>query len=193
MRRLYRWVIHWSDTPYAVPALFILAFSESSFFPIPPDVLLMAMDLAQPRRGFIYAAVCSAGSVLGGMFGYALGYLLKDAVKGFCVAYVPGFTENVWNLVVQKYNENAFLAVFTAAFTPIPYKVFTIAGGFCEIPFLTLVVASLIGRPARFFAVSTLFYFCGAWAQQFIDRYFNLLTILFTVLLIGGFVLLKMI
>lgn len=192
VRRLYNWVISWAETPHALPALFVLAFVESSVFPIPPDVLLIPMNLARPRRGFFYAAVCSAGSVLGGMFGYLLGYLLKDAVKTFCIGYIPGFSQQVWDLVVLKYNENAFLAVFTAAFTPIPYKVFTIAGGFCEISFLTLVLASLLGRSARFFAVSTLFYFFGPWAKAFIDRYFNLLTVVFALLLIGGFLALKL-
>jgi len=184
-------VLHWADTPYAVPALFLIAFAESSFFPIPPDVLLIAMALGRPKRAYYYAVICIAGSVLGGMLGYGLGFWLKDSVRDFCIAYVPGFSEGVWSAVKDKFNENAFLAVFAAGFTPIPYKVFTIAGGFFEISFMTLIGASLFGRAGRFLIVSSLFYFFGPWAKKFIDRYFNLLTIIFAILLIGGFIALK--
>ena len=102
-----------------------------------------------------------------------------------------GLQRGGWSAVKDKYNENAFLAVFAAGFTPIPYKVFTIAGGFFEISFMTLIGASLFGRAGRFLIVSSLFYFFGPWAKKFIDRYFNLLTIIFAILLIGGFIALK--
>lgn len=127
LRRLYNWVLHWAETPYAVPALAILAFTESSFFPIPPDVLLIALTLSVPSNGVWYATVCSVASVLGGMAGYAIGWGFWEIVKGFFLTYV--FSEALFNQVGEYYADNAFLYIFTAAFTPIPYKVFTVAAG----------------------------------------------------------------
>ncbi len=129
VRRLYDWVLHWAHTPYGTPALFVLALAESSFFPIPPDVLLIAMAVSVPARAFKYAFVCSLGSVIGGTIGYGIGYVLWYTSDGgfsafarFFFDYIPGFTQDVFNLVKGKYDENAFLAVFTAGFTPIPTR-----------------------------------------------------------------------
>lgn len=190
LKRLYQWVLHWAETPYGVPALFLLSFAESSFFPIPPDVLLIALTLSIPRKGFYYAAVCSLGSVLGGMAGYAIGYYFWEAIGQPIINFYHA--QEAYAAVQKAYQDNAFFAVFTAAFTPIPYKVFTIAGGICHIRLLEdLVLGSLIGRSLRFFAVAALFYFFGPPIKKFIDRYFELLTIVFTVLLIGGFLAIK--
>ncbi|MDD5483028.1 MAG: VTT domain-containing protein [Kiritimatiellae bacterium] len=189
-KSLYQWVLHWVETPYSAPALFLLAFSESSFFPIPPDVLLVAMALSLPRKGFYYAAVCSLGSVLGGIAGYGIGYFFWDAVGQPIINFYHA--QAAYETVQKAYQENAFFAVFTAAFTPIPFKVFTIAGGICHIRlWQDLVLASLIGRSLRFFLVATLFFFFGPSIKRFIDRYFEVLTIIFTVLLIGGFLAIK--
>jgi len=189
IRRLYDWVLHWADTPYGTPALAILAFAESSFFPVPPDVLLIALDMGKPRRSFWYALVCSVFSVIGGMFGYLLGYAVWEAVHGFFFTYV--FSEELFNQVRDVYDRWAFWAVFTAGFTPIPYKVFTIAGGVARISFPLFVLASVLSRSARFFLVSGLIYLFGPKIKTFIDRYFNILVVVFTILLIGGFVVLK--
>ena len=188
-RRLYEWTLHWAETPYAVPALALLAFAESSFFPIPPDVLLIVLALGLPRRSFWYAAVCSACSVLGGLLGYVIGYYLWQGVDDFFLTYV--FSESTFLKVAKLYGDNAFWAVFTAGFTPIPYKVFTIAGGVFRIDVPTFLLASVLSRSARFFAVASLFFFFGPPIKRFIDRYFNLLAIAFTVLLIGGFVVIR--
>ena len=192
LRRLYDWVIRWAQTPYGVPALFALAFAESSFFPIPPDVLLIALALAMPTRAFRFAAWCTTASVLGGMFGYAIGSGAWHVAEPYVIGYVPGFSAENFALVKDKYNAYGVLAVFVAAFTPIPYKVFTIAAGVFEQPFFGFVAASIAGRGGRFFLVALFIRLFGDRAKQLIDRHFNLLTIAFTVLLIGGFIAIKL-
>jgi membrane protein YqaA with SNARE-associated domain len=189
IRWLYDWVLHWAETPYSVPALVILSFTESSFFPVPPDVLLIAMCLAVPKRGLWFAAVCTVASVVGGAFGYLIGWVLWEQVSGFFFNYV--FSERLFNAVAEQYNQNAFWAVFTAGLTPIPYKVFTVAGGVFEIDFREFIFASVLGRSARFFAVAGLIRVFGPPIRVFIDRYFNLLSIAFVVLLAGGFVVVR--
>jgi membrane protein YqaA with SNARE-associated domain len=192
-RRLYDWVLHWADTPYGTPALGILAFAESSFFPPPPDPLLMALALSKPKRAFFYAAVCSACSVVGGLFGYAIGYFAWNAVGDFFFNYLGpiGFTPENFATVQGKYEANAFLAIFAAGFTPIPYKVFTVAAGVFSISLAPFFLASVLSRSARFFTVAGLIFFFGPPIKRFIDRYFNLLTLLFFVLLVGGFLVVK--
>jgi len=191
LRKLYDFVLSWANTPYGTIALAILAFAESSFFPIPPDVLLIALSLGKPKRAFFYALVCSIFSVLGGMFGYFIGFALWESVKDLFIPYV--FSQEVFDHVGHLYQENAGLAIFTAAFTPIPYKVFTIAAGVWHdfVSLQELVLFSAIGRPMRFFLVASLLFFFGPPVKRFIEKYFDLLALIFTVLLIGGFVVLK--
>ena len=190
-RRLYEWTIHWSRTPRATQALALIAFAESSFFPIPPDVLLIAMCLAKPRRSFFYAGVSSLFSVLGGMLGYLIGYAVWEAASSFFFAYVPGFSRSAFDTVASLYQENAFWTIFTAGFTPIPYKVFTITGGVCKVSFAVLVAASILGRSGRFLLVGGLIYAFGEPVRGFIEKYLGWLTIAFVILLIGGFVIIK--
>ena len=188
---MYDWVLSWANHPAGEWALFAFAFVESSFFPIPPDVLLIALALGIPKRAFKYAFICSVGSVLGGMFGYFIGWQLWQWLGDFFfnnLAWAQ-FTRENFEKVKGLYNDNAFLAVFAAAFTPIPYKVFTIAAGVCSINFGIFVLASIIGRSLRFFATSALLYFVGAKAKIFIDKYFNWLALAFFVLLVAGFLL----
>lgn len=189
VRRLYNWVLHWADTPYGTLALFILAFMESSFFPIPPDVLLIALCLGAPKRSFRYAAVCTAGSVLGAAFGYAIGLGAWESLQGIFIPNI--FSQEAFDSVGAIYNEWNFWAIFTAGFTPIPYKIFTIAAGTFGINFAMFILASIIGRGARFFLIGWLINRYGPSIKSFIDKYFNLLAIAFTVLLIGGFVMIK--
>ncbi|MDP6625601.1 MAG: YqaA family protein [Nitrospinota bacterium] len=189
IRKTYDWVLHWAETPYGTWALFVLAFCESSFFPIPPDILLIALAISIPLKSFKYALVCSVGSVLGGAFGYFIGIQLMDTIgKPILEFYgVKGKYEYIGGL----YNQYNAWAVGIAGFTPIPYKVFTIAAGAFKIDFLVFILASFISRSARFFIVAGLIYKFGSPIKIFIDKYFNLLTIVFTVLLILGFVLIK--
>lgn len=189
IRRLYDWVLHWAKTPYGAWALFLLAFAESSFFPIPPDVLLIALAISIPARSFRYAAICCAGSLIGGLAGYGIGALGWAAVQGVFIPHI--FSQAVFDRVVALYDKYDFWIVFTAAFTPIPYKVITISAGVCRINLPMFLVASVIGRAARFFLVATMIRIFGRPIRDFIEKYFNLCTIAFTLLLLGGFAIIR--
>jgi membrane protein YqaA with SNARE-associated domain len=190
-RRLYDWVLHWANTPYGAPALFLLAVAESSVFPVPPDVLLIALSISLPNRAWYYATVCSIGSVIGGVIGYLLGWGFWSLLDDFFFTYVPGFTPQLFARVQALYAEHDFWVVFAAGFTPIPYKVITIAAGVFLINFPVFVLASMVGRSARFFLVAGLIRRYGPGIRSFVDRYFNLLSMIFLLLLIGGFLALK--
>ncbi len=189
MRRLYDWTIQWAEKPHSTWALFILAFCESSFFPIPPDVLLIALAVSLPSKSFKYALVCSVGSILGGCFGYFIGYQFFEYVGRPIINFYH--ITDVFDAVSEKYRSNAFASIAVAGFTPIPYKVFTIAAGFCKINIFTLILASALSRTARFFLVAGLFYLFGPKIKMFIEKYFNILSIVFVILLISGFVAIK--
>jgi membrane protein YqaA with SNARE-associated domain len=189
VRNLYDWVLHWADTPYGMPALFILAFAESSFFPVPPDVLLIALAISIPTRAFRYALVCSIGSVLGGMVGYFIGFQFYELIGKPIIEFYHG--EAKFEEIRLLYDQYGTWAVFIAGLTPIPYKVFTIASGVFQFKFLNFMLASIVSRSVRFFAVSALIWFFGPTIKSFIDKYFNLLVVVFTIGLIGGFIVLK--
>jgi len=189
LRGMYDWVLHWAATPYGTWALFLLAFAESSFFPIPPDVLLIALCVARPKRAFKFALICSVGSILGGCLGYLIGWQFMASVGSRIVDFY-GLTEKV-AYIETLYNTYDAWAVGIAGFTPIPYKVFTIAAGMFKINFGVFILASMASRSARFFLVGGLIFLFGPRIQTFIDRYFNLLAVTFTVLLVGSFVLIK--
>lgn len=191
IRRMYDWTLSWAESKWGPAALGAIAFTESSFFPVPPDPLLMALTLGKPKRAMYFAALCTVCSVLGGIFGYFIGLYLWGALDQFFFGYVPGFTEKNFRFVEAKYQENAFLAIFAAAFTPIPYKVFTVASGVFHTGLAVLISASVLGRGARFFLVAGLLRWIGEPAKHFVDRYFNLLTIAFFVLLALGFWVVK--
>ncbi len=191
MRRLYDWTISWADKPYGMWALALISFAESSFFPIPPDVLLIPMVMGKPKAWFKIATVCTLSSVLGGLFGWTLGYFAWELLSNFFFTYIPGFSEDLFNQIQQKYQEQGGLIIFGAAFTPIPYKVFTIAAGVCSIYIPTLILASILGRGGRFYLVAIIIYYVGPKAQPYIDKYFNWLALAFFVLLVGGFIIIK--
>lgn len=198
VRRLYDWVLHWAETPYGPGALFLLSFAEASFFPVPPDALLIALALGSRIKAFRFALICSIASVLGAMLGYGIGYLAWwqgsgefSALARFFFLHIPGFTENGFQHLQALYEQWNFWIVFTAGFTPIPFKVFTISGGAFAVNFVLFLFASTISRGTRFFLVSALIWKYGEPIRSFIDRYFNLVAILFTILLVGGFVLIN--
>jgi len=199
IRKMYDWVLHWAETPYGEAALFILAFAESSFFPIPPDVLLIALGIAVQRKAFRLALICSIASIIGGIAGYFIGYFLwyvpqsqeYTSIANFFLTYIPGFSEDKFISMKTIYEKYNFWIVFSAGFTPIPYKIITISAGVFKINFVMFMIASALSRSARFFLVSTVIYFLGARAKVFIDKYFNLLSIFFVFLLILGFIVLK--
>jgi membrane protein YqaA with SNARE-associated domain len=189
VRRLYDWVIGWSVHPSAMTALFVLAFVEAVFFPVPPDVLLIAMVLGARSRWALFALVTSVGSVLGGIAGYYLGY----AASGLAMRIVELYGQTALkDELAQLFAEHSFAAIWFAGLTPIPYKIFTITAGLCHdsIDLTTLVAASAASRPLRFFAVAYLLRLFGPAAKQFIDRYFNLLTLLVAVGIVVGFLVL---
>ena len=191
VRRLYDWVLNWAHSPYGGVALFVLAFTESSFFPIPPDVLLIALAVSIPAKSFRYALICSVGSVAGGIFGYLIGLYLMDAV-GYNIIEFYGVADK-YEYVQELYRTYDAWVVAVAGFTPIPYKVFTISAGAFEINFWVFVIVSAISRAARFFILAAVIYKFGKPIKAFIDRYFNILSIAFMVLLILGFVLIKLV
>jgi len=189
IRRLYDWVLAWGETQYAPYALFALAFAEASFFPIPPDVLLIALAVSKPSKAFRFAMICTAASILGGTLGYSLGHFGYESVGKPIIDFYHG--EEVMLAIKAKYDTYGFWGVLVAAITPIPYKVFTISSGFFNFSFVQFMSASILGRSLRFFALAFVLWKYGAPIKVFIDRYFNLLAIAFVILLILGFVVIK--
>lgn len=188
LQRLYARTLDIAAGPHAVWALAAVAFAESSFFPIPPDVLLIPTILARPREAFRLAALCTLASVLGGLVGYAIGYFLFDAVgrpileanhamAGY-EALKAGFARwGVWIIILK-------------GMTPIPYKLVTIASGVAQFPLGLFVAASIVSRSIRFFLVAAILWQFGDAARVFIERRLMLVTTLFVVALIGGFAVL---
>ncbi|MBI1367418.1 MAG: DedA family protein [Planctomycetes bacterium] len=191
-RHLYDWVLSFAHRPHATTVLFLLSFAESSFFPIPPDVLLAPLCLGHRRKSLWFATVTTVGSVLGGVGGYAIGHFVGPPVVEWMYTWVPGFSPHEFERVQSWYEHWGVWVLFAAAFTPIPFKVFTIAGGVFAQPLGLFVGVSLIGRAMRFFMVAGLFYWIGPKALPFIDKYFNWLCLAFVALLVAGFAIIKM-
>lgn len=185
LRRLYDWTVGWAERPGGAWALFFIAVAESSVFPVPPDVLLIALCVGLPSASFRFALICSVGSVLGGVIGWLIGRGAWHLVQGFFIPWV--FSQAAFDHVQSLYQANAFVAILTAAFTPIPYKVFTVAAGVLDVSLATLVAASVLGRSARFFLVGAVIYVFGARVRHLIDRYFDLFTWALLVLGVAGF------
>ena len=192
-RRLYDWVVHWAYTSHAQVALFLLAFAESSFFPVPPDVLLAAMSLGNPKKWLRFALLCSIASVIGGCFGYIIGMFLWSLVGQWVYAHLGfvGLTEANFAKFQVWYAKYDFWIVFTCGFTPLPYKVCTISAGVARINFFGFLVASAVSRSARFFLVAGLIGWKGEKIRPVIEKYFNWFALAFVGLLIGGFLAIK--
>lgn len=194
VKRLYDWMLSWGNSRWGGLALFLFALAESSFFPIPPDVLLIALCLGVTTRSFRYGAICLSGSIVGAIIGYAIGFFCWQNTAGEYTALANWFFAHVFSLesflnVGELYDKYNFWIVFTAGFTPLPYKIFTITGGLFHINFAMFIIASIVSRGLRFMLIAALIWKFGAPIKTFIDKYFNLLAIAFTVLLIGSFVL----
>ncbi|MEK7460512.1 MAG: VTT domain-containing protein [Patescibacteria group bacterium] len=183
---LSAWTVRHAEGKNAKWWLFGVAFAESSFFPIPPDVLLVAILMTKERlRAFFYASVTTAGSVLGGLLGYAIGYFLYQTVG---VWLVSTYHLEAQMITVQKlFSDNAFFAIFVAAFTPIPYKIFTISAGLFAISIPVFILASILGRGMRFFLVATIMRFFGEHIKKLFYKYFSLIS--FVVVVILGIIL----
>jgi len=189
LRRLYDWTMNLAGHRRATSALAAVSFIESSVFPIPPDVLLIPMVLAARDRAWRYAAICTIASVLGGMLGYAIGlYLFESAGQPLLefYGYATKFDE-----FRGRYNEWGAWIVFIAGLTPFPYKVITIASGVAELDFAVFSIASVLARGLRFFIVAALLWWLGPPVRVFIEKRLGLMTIIFCVLLLGGFIVAK--
>ena len=183
---LAQWMVGLAETPAGPLGLFGLAAAEASFFPIPPDLLLLALCLVRPSESFLFAAICTAGSTLGGMLGFAIGRwggrpLLERLVSAEKIL-----------LIERQFQKHDVWAVAVAGFTPIPYKLFTIAGGAFRLHFWRFAIASVCSRGARFFLVATVVYVFGEQANRLVRDYFDVLTVGFAILLIGGFLVLRL-
>jgi membrane protein YqaA with SNARE-associated domain len=189
IRQIYDRSLLWVQSPSGVWALFFIALAESSFFPIPPDIFLIILCIAIPNKSFRYAAICTVGSVVGGVIGYGLGLGFMDTI-GVKILDWYGLQDK-YEVVQNLYRQYDALALGAAGFTPLPYKLFTITAGAFKINFVTFILVSLLSRAARFFLVAAFIYKFGAPVRNFIERYFNLLSILFFILLIGGFLAVK--
>jgi membrane protein YqaA with SNARE-associated domain len=189
MRRLYDWMMRMAGSPKAPHALFWVSFIESSFFPIPPDVMLVPMVLAQRLKAWWFASVATLGSVLGGAAGYAIGYFLFDTV-GQSILQFYGKAEG-FETFRQWFNEWGVWILIIKGMTPFPYKVLTITAGVTAMPFLEFMVASVIARAMRFYLVAGLLYWFGEPIRDFIEKRLSLVTTVFVILLVGGFVAVK--
>ena len=193
LRRIYDWTLSLAERKTSSWWLGLISFSEASFFPIPPDVLLIPLCLGAIRKALKFALICSIASVLGGLAGYAIGFYGWEALEGFFYDFVPGFTPEKFGKISGWYEEWGWYIVFLAGFTPIPYKVFTVASGVMDMALIPFLLASAVSRSARFFLVAILISKFGEPMKEKIDRHFNKFALAFGVLLVGGFLLLKVI
>ena len=190
MRRMKLWMESFAERPGAMYILAGLAFIESSFFPLPPDILLIAIAVSAPKKAMKAALWCSIGSVFGGIFGYYIGYALMETVGLRIVDFYNA--HEIWEKLVATFQgEVGFWFLAGAAFSPIPYKIATIAAGATQMPLLEFIVISSVGRAARFFIVAGVIYYFGPKTKVFIDKYFDKLSLAFLALLILGFVAVK--
>lgn len=189
LRRLYDWVMGFAGHRHALWVLAIVSFAESSVFPIPPDVLMIPMILARPSRAWLIAGVCLVSSVLGGLLGYAIGYFAFEEI-GRPIFEALGKVERIEQFN-ERFNDFGFWPVLIAGLTPFPYKVITIMSGWTGLPLGTFIIASIIARGLRFFIVAALLWKFGTPIKDFIERRLGLMFILFCLLLVGGFYVLK--
>lgn len=187
LRRLYDWTISLAQSPYALWALAVVAFVESSFFPIPPDVLMIPMIIARPSRAFLIAAVATVASVAGGLFGYYIGAVLMDSV-GRHILEIYGKSDSFAEMSAV-FNEYGAWAVVIAGVTFLPFKVVTIASGVTGLSLPVFIASSIFARAIRFFLVAALLWKFGAPIRDFIERRLGLMFVLFCILLVGGFAL----
>ncbi|HVE15445.1 MAG TPA: YqaA family protein [Chthoniobacterales bacterium] len=190
-RKLYYWTLHWAATSVAVPALCLISFAEASFFPIPPDALLLPMCFARIKKWFSYAAWCTIFSVLGAIFGWVIGFFLWQHVSAFFFRWIPGFTPARFDSMSALYQQYGFWIIMAKGLTPIPFKLITISAGACQVSLPTLILAAAISRGARFFGLALLVRLFGESAKPFIEKYLTWVLLACFVALIGGIFVLK--
>lgn len=189
LRRLYDWTIDLASRPHALRALGAVSFAESSFFPIPPDAMIIPMVVARPDRAWVIAWVTTVTSVLGGVAGYAIGYFLFETI-GQAIIDFYGYQEQ-FAAFRQSYNEYGVWIVIIGGLTPVPYKLVTIASGAVSFDFFVFFLASLLTRGPRFFLVAGLLKYFGPPIRGFIERRLGLVTTVFVIGLIGGFIVVR--
>ena len=184
LKKTYNWTLEKAQHKNAKWYLSLISFAESSFFPIPPDILLIPMALASKTRAQFYAFMCTLFSVLGGILGYAIGYFFYNSVGIYIIDFYD--LENSFNIFENYYKEFGILIVLGAGITPFPYKFITIASGVFGLNIFLFIIVSIIGRGLRFYLIAILLYFFGEKIKLIIDKYFNFLTIVFFILLVGS-------
>ncbi len=184
LKKTYNWTLEKAQHKNAKWYLSLISFAESSFFPIPPDILLIPMALASKAKALFYAFICTLFSVLGGILGYAIGYFFYNSVGIYIVELYH--LENSFNIFEDYYKEFGILIVLGAGITPFPYKFITIASGVFGLNIFLFIIVSIIGRGLRFYLIAILLYFFGEKIKLIIDKYFNILTIVFFILLVGS-------
>ena len=189
-RRLYNWMLSWSESRWSLVALFLFALFEASWFPLPPDILLIALCLGATKKSFRFAAICLAGSVAGAMLGYGIGFFLWQTAAGEYTSVAHFFFDHVFSEqsfrnIGDMYDKYNFWIVYTAGFTPLPFSCLPYRREVFNIDFSMFMIASVVARAMRFFLIAALIWKYGAPIKTFIDKYFNLLASLFTVLLVG--------
>ncbi len=189
LRKTYDWILSWANSPYAIWALGLVALVESSFFPIPPDVLLMALCVARPNKAWQYALVCSIGSVVGGALGYVIGLAAFESFGLPILNFYGAMDKYEW--LSHLYQKHDAMVVFIAGFTPIPYKVFTLAAGVFQVNFPVFIGASVLSRSLRFVLIAGMFKKFGPKIKDKIDRYFGWFSYGFVILLVAGFAVVK--
>lgn len=190
VRKIYDSVFHLSKENGAIYWLFAIAFIESSFFPIPPDVMLIPMILAAPKKAWSIASVATVGSVIGAYLGYAIGFYFFQLIAEPLLNFY-GYLEK-FNYFKDLYNQYGAWIVFGAGITPFPYKIITIASGVVHMNLIVFTIASIIARGMRFFLVAWLLKKYGETMREFIEKNLGWLSILFLLLLIGGFAVIKL-
>ena len=191
LKRIYNWTLKKAQHKNAKWYLSLISFAESSFFPIPPDILLIPMALASKANALFYAFICTLFSVLGGILGYAIGYFFYNSVGIYIVDFYH--LENSFSVFESYYKEFGILIVLGAGITPFPYKFITIASGVFGLNIFMFIVVSIIGRGLRFYLIAILLYFFGERIKLIIDNYFNILTIMFFILLLGSVFIIRLI
>ena len=190
LRKLYDWTLEKSKDPKAPWFLAIISFSESSFFPIPPDIILIPMVIAKRAKAWFFAFICTISSVFGGVAGYLIGYFFYLTIGEFIIELYSYQSE--YSDFQSKYKGEIWLwFVFFAGLTPFPFKIITIASGALKINMISFIAIALVSRGLRFYLVATLLKFFGNYIKEYIDKYFNLFTFVFFILLIGGFIFFK--
>jgi len=182
LRRLYDWVIALSEHPHAVKALAVITFAEASFFPIPTDPLLLAMGMSRPRRSLFYAGITTVFSVLGALFGYFIGSMFWQHLSPLFMGHL--FSPETFAAVIVQFQTHVFITIFVAGFSPIPFKVFTIAGGVASVALAPFIGAAILSRGLRYFILGGLVFVYGRSIQVWIDKYFEKITLVTSLVIV---------